>query len=140
MSKITRGEVVITLDGTEHTLRPSLQAFSHLGSRYENHGVLLGLVFAGNVPAMINVLRQGLGWGDKEAKKLPELIFASGVPTLVEPLGDYVFRLFNGGKSADEVLREQNAGTEAGPAVEAPKKRKGSSAGEAENPLLEAAN
>lgn len=110
MSKLTRGEVRVTLDGSEHTLTPSLQAFSQLAARYDNHNALLGLLFATNIPAIITVLRLGLGWNDKQAKALPEMVFKTGAPTLVEPLSDYVFRLFNAGKSADEWLSEQNAG------------------------------
>ncbi|SMH29755.1 hypothetical protein [Azospirillum agricola] len=109
MSKLTKGEVTITLAGTDYTLKPTLQAFSVLGSRYGNHSALLGKIFAGDVPTLTTVLRQGLGFNDQQAKKLPQMMFASGVPSLIEPVSNYVFRLFNGGKSAEEVLAEQSA-------------------------------
>lgn len=128
MSKLTRGEVRVTLDGTEHTLTPSLQAFSALAARYGNHNDLLRRLFECDVQTMVVVLRQGLGYNDKQAKALPELVFKTGAPTLVEGLSDYVFRLFNGGKSADEWLAEQNA-SKTEPA-------KAEAAEDEENPLL----
>lgn len=111
MSKLTKGEVSITLAGTEYTLRPTLQAFSVIGSKYESYGHLLGKIAAGNVPAMVFTLRYGLGWGDAQAKKLPELVMQTGVSGLVDPLTDFVYRLFNGGKSADEVMADQVGGS-----------------------------
>lgn len=106
-SKLTRGEVAITLDGVEHTLKPSLQAFSALSARYDNYGQLLGRIASGNVPAIIFTLRQGLGYNDQQAKKLPDVVFKTGISTITDPLSDFVYRLYNSGKSADEVMAEQ---------------------------------
>ncbi|WP_207479576.1 hypothetical protein [Arenibaculum pallidiluteum] len=130
MSKIAKGEVAVTLDGTEYTLKPSLNAFSQLGSRYDNHGALLGKVGCGNVPAIVMVLRLGLGWGDKDAKKLPDLVFKTGIPSLIDPVTDYVWRLFNAGKSFEESIAEKDAAeAEAGDAEKGKPE-------ETENPLL----
>ena len=107
MSKLTKGEVRITLDGEERTLKPTLQAFTTLSARYDNYGQLLGKIASGNVPAIIFTLRQGLGYNDQQAKKLPDQIFKTGVSSLIDPLSDFVYRLYNNGKSADEVMAEQ---------------------------------
>ncbi|MBI1207507.1 MAG: hypothetical protein GC191_09505 [Azospirillum sp.] len=107
MNELTKGEVVITLDGQEVTLKPSLGAFTVLSSRYETYGELLRLLAAGNVPAIIQVLRQGLGLTDAQAKRLPNQLFSTGVSDLIDPVSDYVFRLFNAGKSPAEVMAAQ---------------------------------
>lgn len=114
MSTINKGEVAVILDGTERTLKPSLQAYNALGSRFESQGELLGKIAAGNLPAIIIVIRFGLGMSDAEAKKLPELVMKTGLYSLREPVSEFVFKLFNGGKSAEEVISELNAesGTE----------------------------
>jgi len=109
MSQITKGEVVLTLADAEYTLTPSLNAFSRLSAVHKNHNALLEKVREGDVMTILSVIRLGLGWDDKAAKKLPDLIFKTGVGSLIEPTWDYVFRLFNGGKTLDEVLADQSA-------------------------------
>jgi hypothetical protein len=108
MSNLARGEVAVTLAGTPRTLKPSLNAFSQLGARYDNYGVLMAKIATGNVPAIVMVLRVGLGLNDAGAKELPALVMKTGVTTLIDPLTDYVFRLFNNGKTAEEVQAESS--------------------------------
>ena len=126
MSDLQKGEVVIVLGGAAHTLKPSLDAFSRLAARFETHAKLHEKLMAGDVSAMITVLRHGLKMSDSAAKALPNMIFQCGVHALIDPLVDYVFKLFNGGLSAEEWLSRQNSGdvAEAG------------GGGDAENPLL----
>ncbi|MGQ9370346.1 hypothetical protein [Azospirillum sp. ST 5-10] len=121
MSRLTRGEVALTLAGAEHTLKPSLNCYQRLATQYDNYGVLLGKIAAGNIPAIIFVLRHGLGFTDQQAKKLPQLVMDTGLAGLADPLSDFVFRLFNAGKSVDEVMADKagpadlaDAGGEAG--------------------------
>lgn len=127
MSKLNKGEVSIVLGGTEHTLKPSLSAFSTLGSRFESWSELLGKIAAGNIPAMIVVLRYGLGFNDAQSKKLPDLVFSTGISNLTEPLSDYVYRLFNSGKGVEEVIAERLTGGTGSDSA---------GGGDEENPLL----
>lgn len=128
MSKLHQGEVAVILAGTEYTLKPSLQAFSVIASRYDSYGQLLSKIAAGSVPAILFTLRHGLGWGDQQAKKLPELVMKTGISGLADPLSDFVYRLFNGGKSVDEVMAQQVGGSDG---------ESGEAAGDGEeNPLL----
>lgn len=103
MTNQSRGEVAINLDGAERVLKPSLMAFTALGS-YENYSKLLGLIAAGNLAAILAVLRYGLGLDEAETKKLPGKVFRTGIMNLTDPLADYVYRLFNAGMSLDEAL------------------------------------
>lgn len=119
MSKLTKGEVTITLAGQERTLKPSLAAFSQLGSRYDNHFALMGKIIGGNVPAICAVLRYGLGLNDATAKPLPKQVMETGVHALVEPLADYVHRLFNNGLSVEELAAQQRDASEDGAGAEA---------------------
>lgn len=107
MSKLNKGEVAIVLDGTDYTLKPSLSAFSALGSRFESYGELLTKIAAGNVPAIVLVLRHGLGFNDAQTKRLPDMVFRTGIAAVSEALTDYVFRLFNSGKGVDEVTADR---------------------------------
>lgn len=111
-NKITKGEVAITLAGEELTLTPSLSAFSTLSVRYSNYGQLLNLIAEGNVPALVFTLRHALGWGDKQAKTLPTKVMMTGVHKVSEPLAEFVYRLFNAGKSMEEVMAEEVAAVE----------------------------
>jgi hypothetical protein len=130
MSKLTRGEVAITLDGAELTLKPTLACFSKLAAQYDNYGELLSKIARGNVPAVIFVLRHGLGWGDKEAKGLAEKVMNTGIIDLTDPLSDFVFRLFNNGLSVDEMQAKQITGGKADDAKAAKAEE------EEEDPLL----
>jgi len=102
---LTTGEVEITLDGEARTLRPTLDAFAGIGSRHDI-GPLLEKLRAGNVPTFLDVLRLGLDLSADETRDLPAKLMRTGVLPLINPLSDYAFRLFNGGKSAAELVTE----------------------------------
>lgn len=108
MSNLNKGEVAITLAGTEHTMKPSLKAFSTLSAKFETYGELLNKIAAGNVVAMAVVIRAGLDLNDAQSKSIPERLFRSGIESLKEPLLDFVFRLFNDGKSPDDLANERS--------------------------------
>lgn len=102
---LTTGEVEISLDGETRTLRPTLDAFAGIGARYDI-GPLLEKLRVGNVATFLDVLRLGLGLSADEARELPAKLMRTGVLPLINPLSDYAFRLFNGGKSAAEIAAE----------------------------------
>lgn len=118
MSKISRGEVALTLAGTAHTLKPTLACYQKLATQYENYGVLLNKIASGNVPAIMFVIRHGLGFNDQQAKKLSGLLMDTGISAVTDPLSDFVYRLFNGGKSVDEVIAAQTGAADADKAAE----------------------
>lgn len=95
------GEVEIVLDGETRTLRPTLNAFSGLGAKYDIQPLLRALA-ASNVAAILDVLRFGLDLSDAEARELPGKLLRTGVVSVVAPLSLFVFKLFTGGKSPAE--------------------------------------
>lgn len=106
---LAKGEVRFTVEGTEYVLRPTMAAFSQINHRYDDYADLIRRITRNDVGAIAFVLRQGLGYGDKEARTLPALIMKAGVSALIEPTTDFVFRMFNAGKSPDEVMKEETA-------------------------------
>lgn len=111
MSKITSGEVVISLDGEERTLRPTLNAATRINSQFGGFAGALGQIQALNLEAMTYIVRQGLGASDAEAKGLREQVYQAGVLEMVGPLSRYVMLLANGGKlSSDEGEGEGDGG------------------------------
>lgn len=114
---LNRGEVDIVLAGETRTLKPSLQAFQNIGSAGAYRD-LLPRITRCDLGAIAFVIRNGLGLTDDQAKKLPEQLFATGLPSLAGPVAEYLFRLFNAGKSPEEVEAEAEA-AEQGNAVAA---------------------
>lgn len=106
MSDLTKGEVVFTVDGESYTLKPSLKAFSQLSANGADYGGVMLKIMQNNAEEMVRVIKLGLNWGDAESLKAKDLVFRAGMKALHDPLTDYVFRLFNGGKSAKEVAAE----------------------------------
>lgn len=106
MSDLTKGEVAIKINGEEYTLKPSLNAFTQLSAGGADYSGVMVSILRNDVTVMARVIRLGLGWNDREAKAIPDMIFKSGVKSLHDPLTDFVFRLFNGGKSSQEVQEE----------------------------------
>jgi hypothetical protein len=110
---LNRGEVQIILAGETRTLKPSLQAFQNIGSvgAYRD---LLPRVTRCDLSAIAFVIRNGLGLTDDQARKLPEQLFETGLPKLAAPVAEYLFRLFNAGKSPEEVEAEAAAEADQG--------------------------
>lgn len=93
------GYVTIAIGGRERTLKPTLNALTTL-SRL--HGGLAGLrtvVLNQDFDGLCNIIRYGAGMGDKEARALPEQLYAAGVSgELIGHLFNFVMILGNGGK------------------------------------------
>lgn len=105
---LNRGEVEIVLDGKPHILKPTLQAFQNIATA-AGYRDLLHKVERCEVGAIAFIILQGLGMKNDEAPKLSEAIFKTGIVKLAGPVSEYLFRLFNGGKSPDEILAEAEA-------------------------------
>ena len=106
MLTLHKGEVTVTLAGAEHTLRPTLDAFATIAGLGPYLGTLRKLGEM-DVPTMILVLRLGLGWPEARSREVTKLVFETGVHPLNQRLRDFVFAMFNAGKSAEDVLAEQ---------------------------------
>ena len=106
---LTKGNVTFDLAGESVTLVPTVRAFNLLSSAADSYSALLQRLAVGHVDTIKTVLRAGLGLSDQQAKELSGKIMLTGVFAVSNPCSDYVYRLFNAGKSVKEVQEEQQA-------------------------------
>ncbi|WP_109469193.1 hypothetical protein [Azospirillum sp. TSH58] len=106
---LTKGSVTFDLAGESVTLVPTVKAFNLLSSTVDSYSVHLQRLAVGHVDTIKTVLRAGLGLNDAQAKELSGKIMLTGVFAASNPCSDYVYRLFNAGKSMEEVQAEQQA-------------------------------
>ena len=99
MPKLNEGDVIITLDGEEKTLKPTLRAITMISANFGGLAKAREAIVAQDFHAAVAVIRWGLNLTDKEAKALPDQVFASGVNADLQiPLIRYLGILANGGK------------------------------------------
>ena len=99
MSRINTGEVMITLNGEERVLKPTLRAITMISSQYGGLAKARDALAQQDFQAAATVIRWGLNMPDSEAKKLPDQLFATGMTVdLLVPLIRYIGILANGGK------------------------------------------
>jgi len=117
MSRINAGEVVITLDGEERILKPTLRAITMISAQYGGLAKARDALAAQDFQAATTIIRWGLNLPDSEAKKLPDQVFDTGLTVdLLVPLIRFIGILANGGKplpddpvELDDVSAEGNA-------------------------------
>lgn len=99
MSKLTAGDVVITLAGEQRVLHPTLRCITMISSQYGGLAKVRDALASQDFGAVTTVIRWGLNLSDNEARKLPEQVFATGVTAdLLVPLIRFIGILANGGK------------------------------------------
>ncbi len=106
---LDKGKVTLELAGETVTLVPTVKAFNLLAGAADTYSTLLQRLAIGHVDTVKTVLRAGLGLNDTQVKELPGKIMMTGVLAVSNPCSDYVYRLFNAGKSVKEVQAEQQA-------------------------------
>lgn len=100
MSKITAGEVAITLAEEERVLRPTLNAATRINNHFGGFVTAIQRVQAMDLDACAYVIRQGLGLSDAEAKELKAKVWSTGVIDLMAPIAKYLMILANGGRDS----------------------------------------
>jgi len=112
-SRINAGEYKIAMDGKQYTLSPSLAAFNRLAQlgAFDDVRDKIMRRDAGTISV---VIRWGLGWKDDQARRLPELMYKTGLSALWEPCYRYFFALYHDGKTVEEVNEELEARRSAG--------------------------
>ena len=102
-SKITAGETLVSLDGEELVLRPTMRAMTQISRQYGGLAKARQLLVDENIDAIAFISRLGAGMSDRDAKDLGERIYRNGVTAeLLVPLIKFVAILGNGGKPLDE--------------------------------------
>lgn len=98
-SKLNAGDVVVTINGEERTLRPTLRALTMISSQYNGLAKARELLVAQDFGAVVFIIRHGANMNDREAKTLPDEIYENGLTLdLIVPLLRFVGVLANGGK------------------------------------------
>lgn len=108
-NRINAGEVEITLDGEKHVLRPTLGAAQAVSRGLDGFMNAIRKLSAYDIDAITFVIQHGLGMSDRDAKDLPETVYASGIHDLVAPTIQFVNLLANGGRPI-EAAKEQDRG------------------------------
>ncbi len=95
---VSAGNVEIELDSETVTLRPSLKAAQNI-SRMKG-GVMAAVEAVGrfDFDVLVNVIALGIGAEGKEARELPEKVYATGMADLVTPVITYLTTIANGGR------------------------------------------
>lgn len=99
MSQLTAGDVQIELAGETRILKPTLRAITMISQTYGGINKAREALVNQDFAACVAVIRYGLNLNDAQVKKLPDLVFATGVTAdLLVPLIRYLGILANGGK------------------------------------------
>lgn len=110
MSRVTAGEVAITLNGEERILKPTLGAATRVNKAFDGYQNANRRVAALDLEAYVFIIRQGLGLADGDEKDLREHVWRAGVTNLSGPVATYVAILANGGRPLDDQPSEESAG------------------------------
>lgn len=103
---LNTGEVEITLDGRSEVLRSTLRAaraVNGIGGFSEAFRRLAAF----DLEAYVAIVAAGLS---KRTQEVEEAVYKTGLPTLTEPLAEFVGLLANGGKPAATGTKEPKAG------------------------------
>jgi len=99
MAKLSAGDVVVSINGEEKVLRPTLRALTMISAQYNGLAKARELIVAQDFAAAVFIIRHGLNLNDREAKALPDDIYENGLTAdLLIPLLRFVGVLANGGK------------------------------------------
>jgi len=96
------GNVTITLDGDEVTLRPSLKAAQTISK--QAGGIIAAIHAVGrfDFETIVSVVALGLGVSQaKEVQSLAEKVYSTGITDLVEPVTKYLTIIANGGRPVE---------------------------------------
>lgn len=94
------GALDIPLDGGTVTLTANLFAAKGICRHFGGFQESLNRIAAGDIEAMIAVVRYGLGVkSEAEARKLEEPVFRTGILKLTSPLTEFLLVCANGGKA-----------------------------------------
>lgn len=99
MSKLSAGDVTVTLNGKDHVLRPTLRALDLVSSQFGGLQKAHELIVARNFTAMVFMINAGLNYSGRAAQAISQEVYDHGVNNdLVIPLVTFNAILGNGGQ------------------------------------------
>lgn len=98
-SSLGAGNVVITLDGEETVLRPSLKAAQTISKQSGGIIAAVQAVSRFDFETIVSVIALGTGVSQaREVQALAEKVYSSGLTDLVEPVTRFLTIVANGGR------------------------------------------
>lgn len=99
MSKITAGQVAITLGDQEYMLKPTLDAMQKISNQLGGLAGARQAIVGQNLQGIVAIITHGANVPSGPARGLPDKVFREGLtdPLLV-PLLEYIGLLQNGGR------------------------------------------
>lgn len=115
MSKITAGEVTITLGDDERTLVPTLGAATRISRAFGGFQAAHQRLLASDLDAFVTVVQHGLGLKtEAETKGLRDKVWSTGISSLMLPLVEFVSILANGGRPVEDNTGAEDEGKSKG--------------------------
>lgn len=95
MSRVDHGIVECSINGTDYTLKPTLDAYRRIQSRFGGLRGALEALSALNLEHMAHIVAAGAGIGRNKTPKVEEDIFLEGIGNVTEAVAPFVTALFN---------------------------------------------
>jgi len=97
-AKLGAGNVEIEIGGNTFVLKPNLKAAQTISRQTGGIRAALTAVSSFDLDTITTVIALGLNWDSKAAAALPEMVYETGVGSLVAPVTKYLVILANGGR------------------------------------------
>ncbi len=101
-AKLGAGNVEIAIGGNTFVLKPNLKAAQTISRQSGGIRAAIQSVSNFDIDVITSVVGLGLGWDAKAQTALPDMVYETGVGSLVVPVTRYLVILANGGRPAGE--------------------------------------
>lgn len=97
MSRVNYGTIEVKVGDETYTLKPTLKAMDKIQNRWPDGGLRGAISACSGLGArdLAFIVAAGAGVGSREAKDLPEDIFAEGTVRVAAPVIEYLSLLIN---------------------------------------------
>lgn len=95
MSRIDYGQVTLDLDGETIVLTPTVDAIQRINRHFGSIRQAIVHCRELDFDGLLVVIAAGAGYSPGDAKTLAEPVFRSGLVSLSEPVGEYLFHLLD---------------------------------------------
>lgn len=110
MSKLTSGNVTITLAGEEVVLKPTPRAAVTISNHFTGLHAAVPRIVGQDIAAMSVVIAAGAGIKGEAAKGLNDKVYRAGLSNIAADLVEFIIILMNGGKRPDDTDAAEDDG------------------------------